>query len=292
MSRRAPLLGFNTACFPGLSVTEALHAGQELGFEAVELLAFDGYAHSRGRLAGFWFDQLSPAQRRRLKASLAAFRSVSLHAPFTDMPTFCRNPGLHRECVRQLRVAIEAAGYLEAVATVVHINHNPNLPLEEAWPTVSDTLASLGELAAAQGTTVAVETGFPNDTVVFRRLIEDVGHQAVGVCLDVGHLVAHLPSALRGSPRGVGRLNEELVAFVEALGAKIYHVHLHDVARADFRDHRQVGTGIIDLARLFSALADVDFQGLMILELEEEDPVAALVSSREVLRPLATDART
>jgi sugar phosphate isomerase/epimerase len=52
------------------------------------------------------------------------------------------------------------------------------------------------------------------------------------------------------------------------------------VRRADWRDHRTLGTGVIDLPALFTALRGVGYDGLLQLELEEPDQEPALVASK------------
>lgn len=51
------------------------------------------------------------------------------------------------------------------------------------------------------------------------------------------------------------------------LGPKLFHLHLDEVRRADWREHFVPGTGIIDWSRLFSSLAAVKYSDLLVLEL-------------------------
>jgi sugar phosphate isomerase/epimerase len=55
---------------------------------------------------------------------------------------------------------------------------------------------------------------------------------------------------------------------------------LHDVRADDWRDHREVGAGIIDFQRLFDALKRLSYEGLFAFELEEPEKEAALARSR------------
>jgi sugar phosphate isomerase/epimerase len=60
-------------------------------------------------------------------------------------------------------------------------------------------------------------------------------------------------------------------------------VHLHDVRRSDWRDHRALGSGVIELVPLVRVLAEIGYRGLMQLELEEPDQQPALLASRAAL---------
>ena len=55
-----------------------------------------------------------------------------------------------------------------------------------------------------------------------------------------------------------------------------YHLHLHDLRKEDWRDHRAVPSGVIDFEGLFSALGQAGFTGFFDVELEEPEREAAL----------------
>ncbi|HEU5314467.1 MAG TPA: hypothetical protein VFX49_00020, partial [Chloroflexota bacterium] len=77
---------------------------------------------------------------------------------------------------------------------------------------------------------------------------------------------------------------------LDALGVKLVHFHIHDVRRADFRDHRGLGdldtNGVIDFPRLRDHVWRLDYAGLWIFELEEPDREGALIRSRDYLASL------
>ncbi|MFQ6099113.1 MAG: sugar phosphate isomerase/epimerase family protein [Armatimonadota bacterium] len=278
-------LGFSTACFARHSIAQAAEKGGRLGFRAIELLAFDGARHSQGPLAGFWFDRMSATERQRLRAIVEPFEHVSTHAPFIDLPLFTHNPGIHEECVRQIRVAIEATAFLGGHTTTMHINSRTQCQYGDYVSEVIETLRALGDAAAAAGVTITVETGFPSSNDAFVETVMAVGHPAVGANVDVGHIVGHLPAALRGTDAGKEMFEKQLLALVRALGDKAYHFHLHDVRANDFRDHRRVGVGVVPFPALFRLLTEMGYDGLLIFELEEPDFEAALSESRDyVLR--------
>jgi sugar phosphate isomerase/epimerase len=142
---------------------------------------------------------------------------------------------------------------------------------------------SLGDCAGEAGITLTLETGHPVGVEAFTRLIRDIDHPAVGANIDVGHLVGALAEGLRGTPAGQAQYRRLVMAQLDALGAKVFHFHLHDLRPADFRDHRAVGRGFLDFAALMARCRRYGYEGLWVLELEGPDLLPALAESRAAL---------
>jgi sugar phosphate isomerase/epimerase len=273
-------LGFSTACLANHSLEEAARIGRELGFAGIELLAFDGYRHSQGDLAGFYFDRLTTAEKDRLQCVVAPFEHVSTHAPFIDVALFAPNPGVREEAFRQIAVAIEATAFLKGSTTTAHVCGKTGYAFGEYRSEVVDTFRQLGNHAGEAGITVTIETGYPVGVDPFAGLIHDIAHPAVGANVDVGHLVGYLPVEVRRTPEGPERYRQTLLAQLEALGDKVYHFHLHDLRESDFRDHRAVGRGFLDYRAIMRWCVNAGYEGLFAFELEESDMVEALRESK------------
>ena len=155
-----------------------------------------------------------------------------------------------------------------------------------------DVYRRLGDYALEHGNGVklGVETGYPEEAQTFARLVREIDHPAVGATLDVGHVRNSVPKDQWGTDAGIAKLNDDIAYLVETLGDTLIHFHIHDVRRADFRDHRGLGNlddnGVIDFPRLVSTLARTPYAGLWILELEEPDREEAITRSRVHLEPL------
>lgn len=279
-------IGASVACLADYSLYEAMEKIRGMGFESVELLAFEGARHSIGDLGGFWFDELTEEERERLKEAVGAFRYVAIHAPFIDMPLFTHNIGIKREAMSQIRQAIEAAWYLGSSIVTVHANEKTFFELEEFWPEMVDTFFELGDFAQRCGVRLGIETGYPNTVRDYVKLFLDVDHDAVGATVDVGHIVPYVPRKMLRSEGGVQALNDTLMEVVRMLGAKVVHMHMHDVRKEDWRDHRTAGRGILDFDRLFGCLTEIGYEGLFALELEEEARELALWESKDFLEGL------
>jgi len=275
-------LGVNTASLAGFSLEDALRIAADLGFQAVELLAFEGAMHSQGELCGVWFNDLDTAGKDRLLRLLEPFPRRSLHAPFIDAPLLTYNKRTRACAMAQVQETIDLAAFIGAEAIATHANRRNTLPLEGFWPEMLDVYRRLGDYALAHGDGVklGVETGYPEDAPSFARLVREIDHPAVGATIDVGHVRGCVPKERWGTPEGVVELNDHIEYLLTTLGEKVVHFHIHDVRRADFRDHRALGNleenGVIDFPRLLSHLATSPYAGLWILELEEPDREDAL----------------
>lgn len=285
-------LGANTSCLAGRSLQEAVTHIRRIGLRGITLLAFANGRNSVGELAGFWFRDMTSSERQWLKALVVDFDRIVIHSPFADLPLFSYDPRVQALARDRVEEAIDAASYLGAQVVIVHANRRSNLPIQLYWDDVVSTFRQLGEYAADRGTKIGIETGYPDDIDLFVDLLEAVGHHAVGATLDCGHLEWHVEQELWRTPEGAARLNERLAEMVRQLGPMTIHCQLEDVRRSDWRDHRAVGRGIVDFRGLLSALQAVDYEGMLELEIEEEDQATALAESKRrvesILRRLAT----
>lgn len=276
-------VGVGIACFANHDLWSALDRVDALGFRSVELLSVEGSRHSVGLLPGIWFDGITDEDLARLKAALAGFVHTSVHAPFVDAPLFTYNRGIAAEALRQVTTCIAVAGRLGMEAVAIHANARGQLDAADYWSDLLAVFRQLGDAAAAAGTLVALETGYPRRYRQFVDLVHQIDHPAVGACVDIGHVAFLEESGPRGTDEGVANYNRNLVRLCRDLGDKLVHMHLHDVRKADWRDHRTLGSGVIDLPALFQTLGDVGYQGLMQFELEEPEQEISLLASRAAL---------
>lgn len=276
-------IGLSTACLAGKSLLEALRTGAAMGFTTCELLAFDGYRHSQGVLGGFYFEHMSAQERDELRQAAGSFSSLSTHAPFIDIASLAPSPSIREAAQRQLEIAIEAVAFLGGRNTTTHISPKHIYPLAEYRHEIVELYRRLGDLAAASGVTVTVETGFPAEVEAFADVVWGIDHPAVGATVDVGHLVATVPANLRGTTQGVAIYEDRLEAHLRSLGDKVFLLHVHDIRLDDFRDHRAVGRGFLDYSRILRTTRDIGYRGAFVFELEEPDTEEALLESRQAL---------
>ncbi len=276
-------LGFNTACLHGLPLAECVRLGLDTGLRGVELLSFADHRNAMGDIAGMFFDRMTPEQKSELIALTEPFDNVSIHAPFWDMQPVSPNPGLRDETRRQLRETLRMAGEIGASTVTTHIIPKSGYQWDEYRAEVVDCYRELGDVAAEAGVTVTIETGFPVAIEEFASLVHDIGHDAVGANVDVGHLRGIMSAEEKAAPDAAETYNDLLAAHIESLGAKMYHMHLHDIRPADFRDHRTPGDGILDYPRLLAQLLAMDYPGLLVLELDEPEGLTQLHRATEFM---------
>ena len=283
---RIEQVGANTSCLAGLSLDEAVNSIRQLGLHGLTLLGFSGTRHSFGDLAGFWFRQLSNAERMGLKGLVSGFASLAIHAPFVDLPLFTYDPRLAQLSLERVKESIDAAQYLRAQVVIVHANSRPHFDVTDYWGDMVTTFRMLGDYALERGVRIGLETGFPNKVDQFVDLLEAVGHQGVGATIDTGHMSRYVEPELWKTPAGVAKLNERLMDITRQLGILVIHCHIHDVGLSGWRDHRAIGRGIIDFQPFLAELQSVGYEGMLELELEEQDQVTALEESKAELEAM------
>ena len=279
-------IGAGLGCFANGGFWEAIDRAAELGFGSIELLSVEGSRHSVGLLPGIWFDGIGPDELERLRRALGPFAHTSVHAPFVDAPLFTYNRGIAAESVRQVEACIAVAGQLGMRAVAVHANRRALLDARNLWDEMVAVFRRLGDAALAAGTLVGLETGYPDRFDQFVDLVRAIDHPAVGATLDVGHVAFLVESGPRGTPEGAAAYNRNVVELIRALGERVVHAHLHDVRQADWRDHRALGSGMLDLPAMVDAFRAVGYAGLLQIELEEPAQEEALVASRRALEAL------
>jgi len=273
-----PTIGTALASLAGLSLHEAIDTARALGFEGIGLLAADNARHSIGSLPGFWWDRMDRVGRYALRRALDGCR-LSVHAPFVDLPLLSYCPHVRNLAGRLVRDSFECAAFLGAETVTIHVQPQPFVSLNGSWSEMLEMVRGLGDTARVLGVRIGIETGYPPDVADFARLIGAVDHPNVGATLDIGHVTIGYPHD-RLDTGGVERTNARITKLVKGLGTKILHAHIHDVRASDWRDHRELGTGIHDMATICTALRSVGYAGLLEFELEETDTLGALARSK------------
>lgn len=261
--------------FPNLSLLEALARADALGFAGIEIATFaDKPANANAPDTYPWVvvDQLSAAEKARLKAAVHKFRHVSVHLPYgPTMRPIAPDPAIREASRRELHRALDDGAFLGATVANVHVLTEAGIAFESALPDLIALYRELGDYARLRGMRLAIEITRPYTAAEYLRLVETIAHPNVGGGIDTGHVhfFAELAAArkVRQEPASVVAYNDLLIQLVQKLGPKLFHLHLDDVRRIDWREHFVPGTGIIDWPRFFRALDTVNYSGLFVLEL-------------------------
>ena len=286
-----PRLGASTACFAGMSLRDAIAHLQRIGFGTIELITYTGARHSVGGIPGFDFAASSPGARDRVFALTRGFQHITGHLPFQGFSLFSRDTQERQDGLTRIRAALDGLAFLKGELGVMHVGSPPKgATYRDIWQPMIDTLRGLGDYAAERGLKVGVETMQPDSARDYAQLFADLRHPAVGAAIDTGHIRGSrdigLPPERRDSDDARARFNGVLNSLVADLADKVVHFHISDVRASDWADHRQIGSGIIDFARLFGTIRRIRYRGVFVLELEEPDVVAAVEHSKTYVERL------
>jgi sugar phosphate isomerase/epimerase len=280
----------STSCFADMTMLEAVAAARRLGFAGIEILTFTNGKHSVGPLPGAVVQDLSGEDRRKVLDAVRTLPHVTTHLPFYGVYPAAHDPAMRKAALQHLHAAIDDSAYWGASVATMHAAIEPGHSLEECRSDLVTALRELGDHAGEKKVRLGVETGGggPNTVEGYLELIRAVNHAAVGGTVDTGHEIAykadlHVSDEERGSPAGARRYNEILLEVVRGLGPKLFHFHLDDVNARSWREHRTLGTGIVDWRKLLRFLSDSGYSGLFALELEETPPLETAAISRKFL---------
>lgn len=275
---------------------EALDAGlrqiAEAGFGHAEVGGGGGWEGTDLLIAG----RVHGRQLARLTTVLDRHRDrlrYTLHGPGEADLFDASDPSLHE---RLLRGGLEVARAIGATVMVVHPGQrrpwpggSPR-PMEELRAREREILSALAEEAAGWGGRIALETWLPpSDNVRWgysyaawpeqlAAQIEAVGHPALGVCLDTGHLWA-----------SANWYGFDFLAGVARLAPLVNHVHLQDIAGgAPLVD--AIGNPVLGLGdqHLPPGWGDIPFTELLAVDFPRR-PVLMVELMREQYRSLLPD---
>ena len=204
-----------------------------------------------------------PHQREAARPLLArkSPRALTLHALFGPEYDFSRlEPEPWRIAVSRSVEAVGLAADLNIPILVMHASSEPVLPGERSrrLERVIAGLEIIGQKAQSTGRRIAIEylprTCLGNSLEELNLLIDRLGDEVFGVCLDVNHLMGRYP---------------ELARIVRALGRRLIATHISDCDEADEK-HWLPGKGVLDWRAFMQALREIDYQGPFTYECDVE----------------------
>lgn len=184
--------------------------------------------------------------------------NCTLHAPFHDLAPGGFDTRIVELSREKLGRAFALLEIFKPQSIVCHLGfednkHGSNI---ERWLETSvATWTELINTAEAAGTKVMFENTYETNPLVHRQFLSALDTNAMGFCLDTGHLMAFAQS--------------EMEPWLDELGPWIGQLHLHDNdGKGD--DHIGVGEGIFDFPKLFQHLKNKQLSPLITLEPHSE----------------------
>jgi sugar phosphate isomerase/epimerase len=251
------------------------------GFNPVEL---------SGDMVLFLPHSFSPETIQRLAALKAETGlSYTVHLPLWSVEPSTPLAPVREGSVRALIEAVQATAPLEPEVYVLHATgalaaefYRMDLPdlaraliLRQFQSGARQSIEVLLSETGIAGRRLAIETiEFPFDLTL--GLAEDLD---LSICLDTGHVLVGFSGPV------------DLFDVLEQSLPRLAEIHLHDgpwqgpeQVIGYGQDHRPLGSGDLDVGRLFDRLAQAGFDGPLIFELSVEEALASLDVIRS-LRP-------
>lgn len=271
-------LGYNTNGFAHHRLEDALEIISAIGYRAVALTP------DVHHLSPF---ESTAAELRQLRQRLEALDLapvVETGARFVLDPRRKHRPTLLEAAAEERQRRLDFLVRCLAIAREVGARQlsiwSGGLPEgvaeEDAWGSLVEGVAELCDRAEDEGVGIAFEPEpgmFVESMAGWERLRDEVDHPALGLTLDVGHVLCTESYPPQEAIRRYAR--------------DLRNVHLDDM-RGRVHDHLQIGEGELDFAAILAALREVGFDGIASVELSRHSHAApsaatvALTRLREV----------
>jgi len=264
-------LGYNTNGFNCHSLEAALDIISELGYRGVAI-TLDHYA----------LNPRDPDLDRLLDDTQARLEKNSLACVIETGARFLLDPRRKHEPTlisadpdgRQIRLdflqrALDIAARLEAEALSFWSGIRPDGVSEnEAWQWLVAGCRRLLDYDAKYGIPLAFEPEpgmFIENLAQYQTLSQQLDHSLWGLTLDLGH--AFLTEAAGPA------------ACIRQFGIEIKNMHAEDMVQG-VHEHLQFGEGQMDYNDIIPALKEIDYPGLVNVELSRHSPNAVTAAQR------------
>jgi sugar phosphate isomerase/epimerase len=257
-------LAFSTNAYTRHALPEAIESIAGHGYAGVEILGDEPHAY---------FPEFDEANEEDLLAALddSELRVSNINAntatgyyddappsSFFDPSVVTADDGDREWRIEYTKRAIDLAALTDSPAVCLATGRPlPGTPPERAHEHLHDSLDSILDYAEDRGVRVGIE--YEPELLVectdeVLGLIDDVGRDALGINLDVGHAAVYGEDPAEAIRRSAGHITG---------------VHLEDIVGGvrGKHYHRIPGEGDLDFRTIFDALDDIGYEGFATLEL-------------------------
>ena len=198
--------------------------------------------------------------------------SVTVHAPFTDLPLGSINSSIRRTAIFIQKQAIDVACMFNVPQMVIHTGFDPKhhgAP-DPGWAArLTESVKELMDYTtlAGHGLVLAMENTFEHDPSLHHMLFSRIHRPGLGFCFDMAHQVVFSTSTLDTWLGGL-------------CGERLVELHLHD-NHGQEDEHLAVGHGVLDFDALFHWLKVRGMRPVLTIEAHDENAVLPAIKAVE-----------
>jgi sugar phosphate isomerase/epimerase len=198
------------------------------------------------------------AFREVAQAFHRAGRRITLHGPFQDLAPGSLDDGVLAASRQRLRQACRYLPVFQPLAIVCHLGYEDrhyHWDRENWLARAAATWKELAAIAARSRVRVMLENVYETEPELFLEVLDRVRAPNLGVCFDVGHLLAFSTG--------------DFPHWLRTLTPVIGQLHLHDNSGED-DEHLALGAGRVPLEEVLQTLAAAGRRPLVTLEPHQE----------------------
>lgn len=225
--------------------------------------------HMAGVLSGDW----TPLVEQVNRALDGYSGRLGIHGPFWGFDIASQDPEVRAVVTKRMEQGLDVCAAVRATQMVIHSpyttwDHN-NLDQYDTGHSgvierAHETLRTVVRRAEAQGVQLVIENIEDMNPADRLHLARSFDSDAVKLSIDTGH--AHYAHVTNGAP--------PVDYFVKSAGNMLHHIHLQDAEGYADR-HWAIGEGTIRWNAVFRALAALDNDPRLILELRDKAGIPA-----------------
>ena len=179
----------------------------------------------------------------------------TLHGVFFDISLDSNDDKIKNISFERVKSSLEIASKLKCKGVVFHTNYITWMR-DEAYRNkwVNDNKeAYLKLIEEYKDLEIYIENMFDLNPFMLKRLVEEINHPRIGVCLDIAH----------ASISGI-----DIEEWFKNLGKYIKHIHINDNDLV-VDSHSELGKGIIDYRRAYQFINKLDQNVSILIEIKD-----------------------
>ena len=245
--RLSPAEAGRLQAFPFASWEEEFHRARACGFDAVEWLFGADACEQNPVFTKAGLEKI----RRQIDATGVRVPSLCAHY-FMVHPFFRVSPAERQRSVSVLNTLIGQATEVGIRTILIPVLEDSEIRTNAEQAELLDSLRPPLSLAAHHGIHIGLETELPSS--VFRALVEQCNHPALGIYYDTGNATAK---------------GYDIASDLRDLAPHLCGVHIKDRKRGG--SNVRLGLGGANFSRFFQIIADLPYTGPLILETPRGD---------------------